>query len=402
MLRRTRAPGCEPGRPAGVRVRRAECRGRMIVLGIDPGLASTGYGVVRAPRRAPRRARRRRHRDAAAHSPPSGAWPPSTRASPSCWPSTRPDAVALEDLYFGRTCAPRSRSGRRAASCCWPPAQARRALRRLHAPAGQGRGLRHRARGQGPGQPHGPGAARRCPSRRGPTTPPTRWPSPSATPTTRRCAARASAGAGDDRARRRRGRRPPPRPRRARDRRRRRLPRWPSRPRRCARSRPSGSRLSLHSHLIVRDDALQLYGFATEEERDLFLLLIGVQAVGPKVALARPLRRRRRASWSRALAAGDVARFQAVPGHRQARRPSGSSSSCARRSSRRSATRTPTPSRCTDAAPSTPTTRARLARDGLRRARLRPARGRGACSAAAAGDSARGADRQRPARPARR
>ena len=36
----------------------------------------------------------------------------------------------------------------------------------------------------------------------------------------------------------------------------------------------------------MRDDALNLYGFATEEERDLFLLLIGVQNVGPKVALA--------------------------------------------------------------------------------------------------------------------
>ena len=36
----------------------------------------------------------------------------------------------------------------------------------------------------------------------------------------------------------------------------------------------------------MRDDALALYGFATEEERDLFLALIGVQSVGPKVALA--------------------------------------------------------------------------------------------------------------------
>ena len=41
-----------------------------------------------------------------------------------------------------------------------------------------------------------------------------------------------------------------------------------------------------HTHLIVRDDALALYGFATEEERDVFLMLLGVQAVGPKVALA--------------------------------------------------------------------------------------------------------------------
>ena len=42
-----------------------------------------------------------------------------------------------------------------------------------------------------------------------------------------------------------------------------------------------GQRTEIHTHLIVRDDALLLYGFATEEERDLFLLLIWVQAVGP-------------------------------------------------------------------------------------------------------------------------
>ena len=36
----------------------------------------------------------------------------------------------------------------------------------------------------------------------------------------------------------------------------------------------------------MRDDGINLYGFATENERDLFLMLIGVQGVGPKVALA--------------------------------------------------------------------------------------------------------------------
>ncbi len=69
----------------------------------------------------------------------------------------------------------------------------------------------------------------------------------------------------------------------------------------------------LHSHLIVRDDALQLYGFATEEERDLFLLLIGVQSVGPKVALA-VLGGGGPRDLVAALAAGDVARLTAVPG----------------------------------------------------------------------------------------
>ncbi|HEX3690601.1 MAG TPA: Holliday junction branch migration protein RuvA, partial [Solirubrobacteraceae bacterium] len=69
----------------------------------------------------------------------------------------------------------------------------------------------------------------------------------------------------------------------------------------------------LHTHLIVRDDALALYGFATEEERDLFLMLLGVQAVGPKVALAvlsgAPPR-----ELLRVVAAGDAARLQAAPG----------------------------------------------------------------------------------------
>ena len=74
-----------------------------------------------------------------------------------------------------------------------------------------------------------------------------------------------------------------------------------------------GKEVTLHSHLIVRDDAIALYGFATEEERELFLLLLTVQSVGPKMALGvlsgGPPR-----ELTRALAAGDTARFQAVPG----------------------------------------------------------------------------------------
>jgi Holliday junction DNA helicase RuvA len=74
-----------------------------------------------------------------------------------------------------------------------------------------------------------------------------------------------------------------------------------------------GNEVLLHSHLVVRDDALALYGFATEEERELFLMLLGVQSVGPKVALAvlsgGPPR-----ELLAAIAAGDAARFQAVPG----------------------------------------------------------------------------------------
>lgn len=74
-----------------------------------------------------------------------------------------------------------------------------------------------------------------------------------------------------------------------------------------------GNEIMLHTHLVVRDDALALYGFATEEERELFLLLLGVQSVGPKVALAVLSAGAPRDLFS-ALAAGDAARFQAVPG----------------------------------------------------------------------------------------
>jgi holliday junction DNA helicase RuvA len=74
-----------------------------------------------------------------------------------------------------------------------------------------------------------------------------------------------------------------------------------------------GKQASLHAHLVARDDALSLYGFSSEEERDLFLHLISVGGVGPKVAMAvlsgGPVR-----ELLRAIAAGDAKRFQAVPG----------------------------------------------------------------------------------------
>ncbi|HET6831906.1 MAG TPA: Holliday junction branch migration protein RuvA [Solirubrobacterales bacterium] len=74
-----------------------------------------------------------------------------------------------------------------------------------------------------------------------------------------------------------------------------------------------GERVSLHAHLIPRDDALALYGFATEDERELFLALISVSGVGPKVAMA-ALSGGTTGELMRALAAGDAKRFQAVPG----------------------------------------------------------------------------------------
>ena len=75
----------------------------------------------------------------------------------------------------------------------------------------------------------------------------------------------------------------------------------------------AGEETLLHTHLVMRDDAIQLFGFASEEERALFLMLVGVQSVGPKVALA-VLSGGSPRDLLRAIAAGDAARFQVVPG----------------------------------------------------------------------------------------
>jgi Holliday junction DNA helicase RuvA len=69
----------------------------------------------------------------------------------------------------------------------------------------------------------------------------------------------------------------------------------------------------LHAELISREDSLSLYGFSSEEERDLFRLLITVSGVGPKVAIA-TLSGGTARDLLRAIAAGDAKRFQAVPG----------------------------------------------------------------------------------------
>jgi Holliday junction DNA helicase RuvA len=74
-----------------------------------------------------------------------------------------------------------------------------------------------------------------------------------------------------------------------------------------------GSEATLHTHLIARDDGLALYGFHSPQERELFLLLLSVQAIGPKVAMA-VLSGGAVQELVRAIAGGDAGRFQAVPG----------------------------------------------------------------------------------------
>jgi len=71
--------------------------------------------------------------------------------------------------------------------------------------------------------------------------------------------------------------------------------------------------ITVEIHTVVREDALQLYGFATSDERELFELLLGVSGVGPKVALA-ILSGSTPAELRRAIARDDVKRFQAIPG----------------------------------------------------------------------------------------
>jgi Holliday junction DNA helicase RuvA len=74
-----------------------------------------------------------------------------------------------------------------------------------------------------------------------------------------------------------------------------------------------GRPVTLLAHMVLRDDALTLFGFATEEERELFLALVGVHSVGPKVALA-VLGGGSPRDLIAAVATGDAARLQAVPG----------------------------------------------------------------------------------------
>ncbi len=71
--------------------------------------------------------------------------------------------------------------------------------------------------------------------------------------------------------------------------------------------------ITVETYLHVREDALQLYGFADRSERELFVQLLAVSGIGPKVALAivsgSPV-----AELRRAIVREDSARFQAIPG----------------------------------------------------------------------------------------
>jgi Holliday junction DNA helicase RuvA len=75
----------------------------------------------------------------------------------------------------------------------------------------------------------------------------------------------------------------------------------------------SGEEVVVETYLHVREDALQLYGFADGAERELFVHLLGVSGIGPKVALA-VVSSAPPGELRRAIVLEDPARFQAIPG----------------------------------------------------------------------------------------
>ena len=75
----------------------------------------------------------------------------------------------------------------------------------------------------------------------------------------------------------------------------------------------AGAEITVETYLHVREDALQLYGFADADERELFVHLLTVSGIGPKVALA-VVSGSPSAELRKAIVLGDHARFQAIPG----------------------------------------------------------------------------------------
>lgn len=74
-----------------------------------------------------------------------------------------------------------------------------------------------------------------------------------------------------------------------------------------------GEECVVHTRMVVREDAMLLFGFATREEREAFDALVSVSKVGPRLALA-VLSAMTPGQMVEAVARGDVQRFAAVPG----------------------------------------------------------------------------------------
>jgi len=75
---------------------------------------------------------------------------------------------------------------------------------------------------------------------------------------------------------------------------------------------PVGETVRLWTHLQLREEELSLFGFATQEERWLFLQLISVNGVGPKLAMV-ALSAAKADTLRRAIAQGDSDRLKSIP-----------------------------------------------------------------------------------------
>ncbi|MBF6592264.1 MAG: Holliday junction branch migration protein RuvA [Ktedonobacterales bacterium] len=76
---------------------------------------------------------------------------------------------------------------------------------------------------------------------------------------------------------------------------------------------PISAEVSLHTHFLVREDALSLYGFLTAEDRDLFEQLLAVGGVGPRIGLAL-LSSISAQAFREAVVAEDITRLTLAPG----------------------------------------------------------------------------------------
>ena len=76
---------------------------------------------------------------------------------------------------------------------------------------------------------------------------------------------------------------------------------------------PIGKTTRVHTRMVMRDDAMVLYGFSATDERELFDMLTGVSGVGPKVALSF-LSALAPDSLRRSVVAGDAEALTVVPG----------------------------------------------------------------------------------------
>ena len=81
----------------------------------------------------------------------------------------------------------------------------------------------------------------------------------------------------------------------------------------AVRKAEGGGDVTIETHLHVREDALQLYGFGEAGERELFEQLLAVSGVGPKVALA-IVSGYAPSELRRAIVREDAALFQTIPG----------------------------------------------------------------------------------------